>query len=110
MRVLFDQGTPEPLRRLLTQHDVATAYEHGWAKLTNGELLDAAEKEGYAVLVTTDSNLKHQQNLARRRIAIVVLSTPSWPRIQRAITLVVSAIDRAAPGSYAEVAIPERDG
>ena len=70
MRVLFDQGTPEPLRHLLTQHEVATAYERGWARLKNGELLDAAEKDDYAVLVTTDSNLKHQQNLQLRRIVI----------------------------------------
>lgn len=105
MRVLFDQGTPEPLRHLLTQHEVATAYEHGWARLTNGELM-RRRREGYAVLVTTDSNLKHQQNLQLRRIAIVVLSTPSWPRIQRANALLVRAIERATPGSYAEVAIP----
>ena len=100
MRLLFDQGTPEPLRHLLTQHEVATAYERGWSQLTNGELLDAAEKEGYAVLLTTDSNLKHQQNLELRRIAIVVLSTPS----QRANAVVVQAIESAA--NYAEVAIP----
>ena len=106
MRVLFDQGTPEPLRHLLTQHEVTTAYERGWSKLTNGELLDAAEKEGYAVLVTTDSSLRYQQNLANRRIAIVVLSTPSWPRLQRASASVLRAIDLATPGSYAEVAIP----
>ena len=106
MRVRFDQGTPEPLRHLLTQHEVATAYERGWARLKNGEPLDAAEKEGYAVFVTTDSNLKHQQNLQLRRIAIVVLSTPSWPRIQRANASVVRAIERATPGSYAKVAIP----
>jgi hypothetical protein len=106
VRVLFDQGTPEPLRHLLAQHEVATAYERGWSRLKNGELLEAAENEGYEVLVTTDSNLKHQQNLQRRRIAIVVLSTPSWPRIQRSSTSVVPAIERATPGSYAEVAIP----
>ena len=100
MRLLFDQGTPEPLRHLLTQHEVATAYERGWSQLTNGELLDAADKEGYAVLLTTDSNLKHQQNLELRRIAIVVLSTPSWPRIQRANAVVVQAIERATLGSY----------
>ena len=92
MRVLFDQGTPEPLRHSLTPHEIATAFERGWSKLTNGELLDAAEKEGFAVLVTTDSNLKHQQNLWSRRIAVVVLTTPSWPRIQRAIPSVVRAI------------------
>ena len=106
MRVLFDQGTPEPLRHLLAQHEVATAYERGWSRLKNGELLDAAENEGYAVLVTTNSNLKHQQNLQLRRIAIVVLSTPSWPRLQRANVSVVRAIEQATPGSYTEVAIP----
>jgi len=100
VRLLFDQGTPEPLRHLLTQHEVATAYERGWSQLTNGELLDAAEKEGYAVLLTTDSNLKHQQNLELLGIAIVVLSTPSWPRIQRANAVVVQAIERATLGSY----------
>ena len=106
MRVLFDQGTSEPLRHLLAQHEVATAYERGWSTLTNGELLDAVEKEGYAVLLTTDSNLKHQQNLERRRIAVVVLSTPSWPRIQRAGASVLRAIDRASTGSFTEVTIP----
>jgi len=106
VRVLFDQGTPEPLRQVLTRHEVATAYERGWSQLTNGELLDAAEQDGYAVLVTTDSNLRYQQNLERRHIAVVVLSTPSWPRIQRARALVLGAVEHAAPGSYVEVAIP----
>ena len=106
MRVLFDQGTPVPLRESLTRHEVATAYERGWSNLTNGELLDTAEKQGFEVLVTTDSNLKYQQNLKSRRIAIVVLSTPSWPRIQRAIAEVVGAVDAASEGSYTEVEIP----
>lgn len=106
MRVLFDQGTPEPLRRSLTQHEIVTAFERGWSTLKNGELLDAAEKEGFAVLVTTDSNLKYQQNLQSRRIAVVVLTTPSWPRIQGAIPSIVGAIERAAVGSYSEVEVP----
>jgi hypothetical protein len=106
VRVLFDQGTPEPLRRALTQHQVVTAYERGWSKLTNGELLDAAEKDGFGAFVTTDANLKHQQNLASRRITVVVLTTPSWPRIQRSIGPILHAIERAAPGSYTEVQIP----
>lgn len=106
MRVLFDQGTPVPLRQSLTRHDVATAYERGWSALKNGELLGVAEKEGFEVLVTTDSNLKYQQNLTSWRIAIVVLSTPSWPRIQRAIAAVVHAINGASEGSYTEVKIP----
>ncbi len=106
MRVLFDQGTRAPLRQALTQHEVSTTYERGWSKLSNGELLDAAEREGFALMVTTDSNLRHQQNLEDRRLAIVVLSSTSWPRIQRAINAVVGAINAASPGSYVEVEIP----
>ena len=106
MRVLFDQGTPVPLRESLAQHEVSTAYERGWSNLTNGELLDTAEQEGFTVFVTTDLNLKYQQNLSVRRIAIVVLTSTSWPRIQGAIRAVVRAVDGASEGSYAEVEIP----
>ena len=88
------------------RHEVTTAYEQDWSSLKNGELLDAAEKQGFEVLVTTDLNLKYQQNLKSRRIAILVLSTPSWPRIQRAITAVVGAVDATSEGSYTEVEIP----
>ena len=106
MRVLFDQGTPEPLRHALTRHEVATAYERGWSELKNGELLDAAENENFAVLVTTDSNLKYQQDLDSRRIAVVVLSSPSWPRVQRVIASITRAVDQASVGSYIEIGIP----
>jgi len=110
MRVLFDQGTPDPLRKSLTLHNVSTAYERGWAKLRNGELLDTAEREGYEVLVSTDTSLKYQQNLTARRTGVVVLLSTSWPRIQQVIPSIVAAIDAAVPGSYAEVEIPYRDG
>ena len=83
-----------------------TAYEGGWSNLKNGELLDVAEKEGFEVLVTTDLNLRYQQNLQSRRIAIIALSTPSWPRIQRALPVVVQAVNAASAGSSVEVAIP----
>lgn len=106
MRILFDQGIPVPLRQSLTHHEVVTAYERDWSRLENGELLDAAEKEGFEVLMTADSKLKYQQNLKSRRIAIVVLSTPSWLRIQRAIPAVVAVVDAASPCSYKEVEIP----
>ena len=106
MLVLFDQGTPVPLRQSLSHHEVATAFEREWSRLENGELLDAAEKYGFEVLVTTDSNLLYQQNLKSRRIAIIVLSTPSWLRIERSVTEIVKAIDAASEGSYTEVEIP----
>lgn len=106
MRVLFDQGTPAPLRHVLPGHEVSTAYELGWSTLKNGELLAAAESHSLEVLVTTDTNLKYQQNLASRSIAVVVLSTTSWPRIQAAAALVVAAVKTATPGTYVEVAVP----
>ena len=106
MRILFDQGTPVPLRDFLPQHEVSTAFERGWSTLRNGELLDAAEREDFSVLLTTDSNLKFQQNLIGRRIAIVALLSTSWPRIERATAAVVAAIAASTPGSYAEVEIP----
>ena len=105
MRVLFDQGTPAPLRQLLPGHEVSTAYELGWSTLKNGELLAAAEASGFEVLVTTDTNLKYQQNLASRTVAIVVLSTTSWPRIKADAEPVVAAVAAAKPGSYAQVSI-----
>jgi predicted nuclease of predicted toxin-antitoxin system len=106
VRILFDQGTPVPLRDSLPLHEVSTAFERGWSNLRNGELLDAAERDGFAVLVTTDSNLKFQQNLVGRRIATVVLLSTSWPRIERATAAVVGAITAATPGSYKEIEIP----
>ena len=94
MRVLFDQGTPAPLRDGLHLHTVETAFERGWSMLRNGELLRAAEAAGFEVMVTTDMNLQYQQNLAERRIALVVLSTTSWPRIRAATDAAASAVAR----------------
>ena len=85
---------------------MATAFERDWSRLENGQLLDAAEKHGFEVIVTTDSNLQYQQNLKSRRIAIIVLSTPSWIRIQHSVAEVVSAIDAVSEGSYTEIEIP----
>lgn len=103
MRVLFDQGTPVPLRRYLALHAVATVFEKGWSTPQNGELLSTAEYEGFDVLVTTDQNLRYQQNLENRQIAVVVLMTTSWPRIERAVNRVVAALNSAKPGGYLEV-------
>jgi len=74
--------------------------------MKNGDLLAAAEAEGFEVLVTTDTSLKLQQKLTSRALAIVVLSTTSWPRIQAAADAVASAIEAATPGTFSEVSIP----
>jgi hypothetical protein len=105
VRILFDQGTPAPLRHALVGHTVETAFELGWSTLQNGALIAAAESHGFEVLLTTDKNLKHQQNLAGRGLAVVVLSTTSWPRIQVATTKILEALRAAAAGSYIEVSV-----
>ncbi len=105
MKILFDQGTPVPLRRALTAHSVDTAYDRGWSALTNGDLLAAAEQENYELMITTDQNLRYQQNLATRRIAIIVLRSTSWPRIQLHIEAIQTAIDNSAVGTYQEIPI-----
>ena len=108
MRVLLDQGTPAPLRWPLPNHSVATAFELNWARLTNGELLESAE-EAFDVLVTTDRNLRYQQNLTGRRLAILVLPTTSWPRLEPHAPAIARAIVGLRPGELLEWSFP-REG
>lgn len=105
MRILLDQGTPAPLRRALAAHEVATAYEMGWAALDNGELLKAAEA-AFEVFITTDRNLRYQQNLTGWRLAILVLPTTSWPKIRAHIAQVVAAVNDVSPGELRELTFP----
>src|ERR687883_267197 len=106
MKLLFDQGTPIPLGNHLPKHTVETVYEKGWSILKNGDLLTQAESAGFEALITTDQNLRHQQNLIGRKISVVVLLTTSWPRIRNHIDLVRHALDNLQPGSYEEIAFP----
>ncbi len=106
MRILFDQATPLPIRPYLKGPEVRTAAQQGWDQLKNGELLVAAEADGFEVLLTTDKNMRYQQNLTGRKIAVVVLGLQQWPSLQPHVQLVVEAVHRAVPGSYAEVDLP----
>lgn len=99
MRILFDQGTPLPLRKYLADHTVFSAFEMVWSSLENGELLAAAESEGFEVLITTDQNLRYQQNLSERKIAVIVLLTTNWPRIEKNVLIVVEAVNHSSGGS-----------
>ena len=103
MRVLFDQNVPRPLARFLLRHDVTRLPELGWQELVNGELIAAAEAQGFEVLITADKNLRYQQNLADRKLAIVVLSSGRWPVLLSFIEEIVQAVDEAAPGRFTDV-------
>ena len=106
MLILFDHVTPRGVARSLKGHTVTKAKDRGWDKLTNGDLLAEAEQAGFDVLVTADKNMRYQQNLTGRRIALVVLSTPQWPLVKLHLDKIAAAVDVATPGSFAEVDIP----
>ena len=108
MRILFDNGTPNPIARSLTGHEVAFARKIGWHELKNGELLRQAEEAGYELLLTSDKNMRHQQNLSGRNIAIVVLGNQQWPAVRLHLDVIAAAVNAATPGSYTEVEIPHK--
>lgn len=83
-----------------------TAYERGWANLSNGEMLAAAEG-AFDVLVTTDQNLRYQQNLGGRRLAILVLPTTSWPRLRPHAALIAQSVASLRAGELLELTLPE---
>ena len=105
MKILFDQGTPAPLRHSLSGHEIRTAYEQGWQTLRNGELLDRAQAERFEVIITTDQNLRYQQNLTGRP-AIVVLMTTSWPLIRPHADRVAAAVEALGADAYIELDFP----
>jgi hypothetical protein len=100
MRILFDQGTPLPLKEFLLPHHVETAYERGWSNLSNGDLLAAAEAAGFDVFVTTDQNLHHQQDLSRYRIGVLVLTRANWPALKPHASAIAAAVEKVGPRQY----------
>jgi hypothetical protein len=106
MRILLDHNTPAPLHYALSGHQVETAYERGWAKLTNGELLSSAEAAGFDLLITTDKGIRYQQNLTARRLSLLVLNTNDWTRIRHSTSLIVAALALIGIGEYVELEIP----
>jgi hypothetical protein len=106
MLILFDHGTPSGIAKALMGHEVTEARQRGWDKISNGELLKAAEDAGFGLLLTTDKRIRYQQNLTNRTIAIVVLGNSTWRVVRQHLELVALAVNAATQGSYAEVDIP----
>jgi hypothetical protein len=108
VKILLDQGVPAPLRHALPEHEIITVFERGWHTLQNGDLLRAAEADGFIAFITTDQNLRYQQNLADRNLSIVVLMTTDWRLIRLHLDYVQEAITALAPGAYVELPFPPR--
>src|SRR5580700_7040839 len=105
-RLLLDANMPHGLRGLLIADQVETAHHMGWDRLTNGDLLTAAEAGGFEVFITADRNIRYQQNLAGRQISIIELSTSHWETIRDNSGGIISAVAAAHAGSYAMVPLP----
>ena len=108
MKILFDNGTPKPIALSLAEHEITYARKIGWHELKNGDLILKAEEAGYELLLTTDKNMRYQQNLAGRKIAIVVLGNQQWPDVRLHVDRIIAAVNAATPGCYLEVNIPHR--
>jgi hypothetical protein len=107
--ILFDNGTPRGLARFLAGHTVEEARARGWEELSNGELIDVAEAAGFEVMVTTDKNIRYQQKLSARSIALIVLEHSQWPMVKLVVQNIVAAVNAATPGSYLEVEVPFKE-
>jgi hypothetical protein len=105
MRILLDECVPWPLQKLLVDHDCMTVQQRGWGGIKNGELLRLAEPE-FDLFITTDQNIRYQQNLADRRIPILELSTNNIRRLRAAASLIQSSIATMKPGEFRKLDIP----
>ena len=109
-KILFDVGTPDPLRKRLAKHNVDFARERGWEKHSNGELLDLAEAHGYEVFISTDRGIQHQQNLGGRKLSVIVIRA-NWRLItEEIVEAIESAIEEAPAGTCVEIPSGQASG
>ena len=106
MKILLDHSTPRQLAKYLIGHEVTTCARLAWNELQNGELIAAAEAAGFELMISSDQNIKYQQNLKTRKLALIVLSTNHRASIERSSAPIVTAIPLAVPYSYQFIELP----
>ena len=103
MKILFDVNMPPPLRQEFPSHEIVTAQFQGWSELENGDLVDAAESNGFEILMTADKNLSYQQNLTGRKIGIMVLPTNKLKILKRIAPIIRAKLDSMKAGDFVEI-------
>ena len=106
MRILLDNNVPRLLRINLPNHEVETAFQHNWHTLTNGELLDRAESHAYQMLITADQRIPYQQNLSRRSIAVLIITSNEREAVTNALTAINDAVNSMTAGETRTLHIP----
>lgn len=102
MKILLDECTPHVLKRLLTGFEIKTVQDQGWSGITNGALLQLAEGQ-FDVFITSDQNLKYQQNLSRRQLAIIQLPTTQVPLVVKLAPKVQTTLERIQTGEFVAI-------
>jgi predicted nuclease of predicted toxin-antitoxin system len=105
MKVLLDECTPRVIKRRVLAHSISTVQEMGWAGFKNGELLALAEPQ-FEVFITTDKNLRHQQNLSQRKLAVVLLPSNQVPVVENVIPALEAALAVIKAGDFVEIPLP----
>ena len=100
MRILLDENLPHRLRALLPGHDARTTAYQGWAGLSNGALLRAADEAGFDAMITADQGIRYQQNRIDYRLALIVLSTNKETRIAANVESILAALNAATAGAF----------
>ena len=105
MHILLDECVPRPLKRELSDYDIRTVVERGWSGKKNGELLQLMVQEGFTILLTTEQNLRYQQNLQQAGVAVVVLVAPSnrLPDLVPLIPDIRNVLSAITPGEVVEI-------
>ena len=102
MKILLDECTPHVLKRLLTGFEIKTVQDQGWSGITNGALLRLAEGQ-FDVLITSDQNLKYQQNLVKRQLAIIQLPTNQVPLVIELASQVQATLESIKAGEFVAI-------
>ena len=99
MKILLDENVPRPLKRFLSDHEVSSVQDCGWRGVRNGELLRLAENS-FEVFILADKNMRYQQSMADRRIAVLELPTNRWPLLLPMATRIAKAVESIRSGEY----------
>ena len=105
MKVLLDECTPRIVKKRLPDYDISTVQEMGWAGIKNGELLTLAESR-FEVFITTDKNLRHQQNLSHRKLTFILLPSNQVPAVEALIPALEAVLATIMAGDFVEIPLP----
>ena len=109
-RILLDQNIPLPLARELSGHEVVHASQLARGRLTNGDLLAAAQRNAFDIMVSADRGILHEQNHAKRRIALVMLGSNRWLLVRLHLEAIRRAVDEVEAGGLRNVRVERATG